>query len=225
MKVMASVAFKVPYLEMLPEFERVTGYRIETLWLPTVEIMSRLKGGEIVDLVALSASGIDELINLGKLKMDSRTEYLRSGIGVGIQKGATRPDLSTVDAFKHTLLSAKSIAYSTGPSGVYLALLLEKLGIAQTLQPKIKIIQGELVGAVIERGDAEIGFQQIPEILSVPRIDYVGPLPDEIQQITTFVFGTHMQASNISAINAWVAELRSARAIRYVKQYGLDPMW
>jgi molybdate transport system substrate-binding protein len=108
---------------------------------------------------------------------------------------------------------------------VYLALLLEKLGIAQTLQPKIQIIQGELVGAVIERGDAEIGFQQIPEILSVPGIDYVGPLPDEIQQITTFVFGTHMQAGNISAINAWVAELRSARAIPYVKQYGLDPMW
>jgi molybdate transport system substrate-binding protein len=224
-KVIASVAFKDAYLAMQPDFEKTTGHRVTTLWLPTVEIMSRLKSGESADLVIMASSGIDELSKLGIIKPESRQNYVQSGIGIGMQKGAKKPDISSADAVKQALLNAKSVAYSTGPSGVYLVSLFEKMGITAAIAPKLKVIQGEPVGAVVERGDAEIGLQQVPEILAVPAIDYVGPLPPEIQRITTFVFGTHQKVGDSAAVKAWMTTLQSAAAIPIIKKFGLDPAW
>jgi molybdate transport system substrate-binding protein len=224
-KVIASVAFKDVYLAMLPDFEKSTNCRVNTLWLPTVEIMQRLKGDDTADLIIISGAGIDELIQLGKLQALSRKNYLRSGIGIGMQRGATRPDLSTQEAFKQALLQAKSVAYSTGPSGVYLAALFEKMGMTAALAPKLILVQGEPVGEVVRRGEAEIGLQQIPEILAVPEIDFVGPLPPEIQVMTTFAFGIHENVSDVRAVQAWMQRLQDDTALPLIHQYGLEPAW
>jgi len=224
-KVISSVAFKDAYLAMVPDFEKSTGHKVTTLWLPTVEIMNRLKGGEAADLVIIAGSGIDELTKLGKLQAGSRQNYVKSGIGIGMQKGSVKPDLSTAEAVKAALLNAKSVAYSTGPSGVYLVSLFEKMGITAQLAPKLKVIQGEPVGAVVQRGEAEIGLQQVPEILAVPAIDFVGPLPAEIQSITTFAFGIHEKVSDVAAVKAWMKTLQSEAAVPAIKKYGLDPAW
>lgn len=224
-KVMASVAFKDAYLAMLPDFEKSTNYRVNTFWLPTVEIMQRLKGDESADLVIISGAGIDELIQLGKLQAQSRKNYLRSGIGIGMQMGAVKPDLSNQESFKQALLQAKSVSYSTGPSGVYLAALFEKMGMTAALAPKLILVQGEPVGEVVRRGEAEIGLQQIPEILAVPGIDFVGPLPPEIQVMTTFAFGIHEKVSDVRAVQAWMQRLQDDTALPFINQYGLEPAW
>ena len=224
-KVIASVAFKDAYLAMVPDFEKSTGHKVNTLWLPTVEIMSRLKAGESADLVIMATSGIDELIKLGKIQKDLRQTYVKSGIGIGMQKGSVKPDLSTAEAVKTALLNAKSVAYSTGPSGVYLVALFEKMGITAQLAPKLKVIQGEPVGAVVQRGEAEIGLQQVPEILAVPAIDFVAPLPAEIQNITVFAFGVHEKVNDLAATKAWMKTLQSDAAVPLIKKFGLDPAW
>jgi len=224
-KVIASVAFKDAYLAMQPEFEQSSSHKVTTLWLPTVEIMSRLKAGETADLVIISSSGLEDLVKLGKIKPASLQPYVKSGIGIGMQKGSIKPDIRTSDSLKQALLNAKSVAYSTGPSGVYLVSLFEKMGITQALAPKLKIIQGEPVGAVVQRGDAEIGLQQNPEILSVPSIDYVGPLPADIQSITVFSFGVHEGVRDQDAVKAWIKALTSNAAVPQIKKFGLDPAW
>jgi len=224
-KVIASVAFKEAYLAMIPEFEKSTGHHVTTFWLPTVEVMSRMKGGEAADLVIIAGNGIDELTKLGKIQSGSRQDYVKSGIGIGMRKGSVKPDIRSAEAVKTALLNAKSVAYSTGPSGVYLVSLFQKMGVTEAIAPKLKVIQGEPVGAVVERGEAEIGFQQVPEILSVPGIDLVGPLPPEIQFVTIFAFGIHEQVRDVAATKALMQILKSDPAVPFIKKYGLETAW
>ena len=222
-QVTASVAFKAPYLEMVQDFEKQTGLKVNTNWLPTVEIVERIKKGEAGDLVILSATNIDELSKNGYLIAGSRIDYVNSGIGIGIRKNTPKPNIKTQADLKNALLNANTIAYSTGPSGVYLSKLFENMGVAEQIRSKLKIIQGEPVGAVVLRGEADIGFQQIPEILSVPEIEYLGPLPPEVQYITTFAFAIPSNKSNSKAVQAWISNLKSPKAIPTIERYGLNP--
>ncbi len=222
-QVTASVAFKAPYLEMVQDFEKKTGIKVDTSWLPTVEIVDLIKKGQAGDLVILSGTNIDDLTKQGFLLAGSRTNYVNSGIGIGIRKNTPKPNIQTKADLKNTLLNAKSIAYSTGPSGVYLSKLFEDMGVAEQIRPKLKIIQGEPVGAVVQRGEADIGFQQIPEILSVPEIEYLGPLPADVQYITTFAFAIPSNKSKTSAVEAWISTLKSPQAAPTIQRYGLNP--
>jgi molybdate transport system substrate-binding protein len=142
-----------------------------------------------------------------------------------MRKGSVKPDIRSAEAVKAALLNAKSVAYSTGPSGVYLVSLFQKMGVTEAIAPKLKVIQGEPVGAVVERGEAEIGFQQVPEILSVPGIDLVGPLPPEIQFVTIFAFGIHEQVRDVAATKALMQTLKSDPAVPFIKKYGLETAW
>jgi molybdate transport system substrate-binding protein len=218
---MASAAFKEAYLELVPQFERSTGHRVATQWAPSAQMMSRLKSGEQVDLVILSAAAIDELVRFGVIA--TRIDFAKSGVGVAVRSGAPKPDISSGDALKRTVLGAKSIVYSTGPSGIYLAGLFQRMGIADQIKSKVKQVQGEPTGAVVARGEAEIGFQQVSELLPVAGIDLVGPLPPDVQEITVFSAGLHVAAKEPDAAKALVQFFKAPAAIPVIRQKGMEP--
>jgi molybdate transport system substrate-binding protein len=220
-KVMASAAIHDAYVELLPAFERATENKVTTAWVPTAEMMTRLKGGEIVDLVIMAVNGMDELNDLGKV--GNGTAVARSGIGVAVQAGAPAPDISSVEAFKRTLLAAKSIAMSTGPSGVYLAGLFRRLDIADAIKDKLKQTQGVPIGEVVARGDAEIGFQQVSELLPIKGITYIGPLPAFIQHITVFTAAVHSGATATDGAKALIKFLTTPQAGEAFKKTGMEP--
>jgi len=220
-KVMLSAAFKEAYLELVPQFERASGHRVENLWVPSVQMMSRLKGGETVDLVILSAASLDELRKAGLVS--DRTDLARSGIGVAVKSGARKPDISSGEAVKRAVLAARGIAYSTGPSGIYLMGLFQRMGIAGTIKSKVKQVQGEPAGGVVARGEAEIAFQQVSELLPVPGIDFVGQLPADIQQITVFSAGLHVKATQPDAARALVKFLKAPAAAPAIRNKGMEP--
>src|SRR5215216_906678 len=222
-KVMMSAAFKEAYLELVPQFERASEHKVVTIQAPTIDMMTRLKGGETVDLVIMAGPSIDELIKDGKIVPGSRADLAKSGIGVAVRQGAPKPDIGSADALKRALLAAQSVAYSTGPSGVYLAGLFQRMGIADALKPKIKQVKGEPVGAVVARGEAEIGFQQVSELLPVAGIDFLGPLPPEIQEITVFAAGLHVNAKEPEAAKALVKFLTAPATAPVIKKTGMEP--
>jgi molybdate transport system substrate-binding protein len=220
-KVMASAAFREAYLELLPEFERTSGHKVANSWVPSVQMMSRLKGGEATDVVILSAAALDELSRAGIIA--ERFDLAKSGVGVAVRAGATRPDISSGEALKRAVLAAKSVVYSTGPSGIYLSELFQRMGIAEHIKPKVKQVQGEPAGAVVARGEAEIGFQQMSELLPVPGIDVIGPLPAEVQQITVFSAGLHARAQAPDAARMLVGFLKAPAAAPVIRKKGMEP--
>jgi molybdate transport system substrate-binding protein len=224
-RVMQAAAFKEAYLELAPRFERESGHEVSSLWVPTAQIMGRLQSpnaaADAVDLVILSAAGLDALIAAGLV--DARTDLARSGIGVAVRAGAPRPDISSGEALARAVLAAESIVYSTGPSGVYLAALFERMGIAGKIAQKVKQVQGEPAGAVVARGEAQIGFQQVSELLPVPGIDLVGPLPDAIQEITTFSAGILVAAKEREASRALIDFFTAPHAAAVIRAKGMEP--
>lgn len=220
-KVMASAAFKEAYLELVPQFERASGHRIVSIWVPSVQMMNRLKGGEAVDVVILSAASLDELMTAGIVS--ERFDLAKSGIGVAVKAGAPRPDVSSGEALKRAVLAAKSIVYSTGPSGIYLADLFRRMGIEEQLKPKVRQVQGEPAGAVVARGEAEVGFQQMSELLPVAGIDIIGPLPADVQRITVFSAGLHARAKAPEAARALVQFFRTPAAAPVIRRKGMEP--
>ena len=218
MRVLSSLAIKEAYLELVPSFDRP----VQTEWLGMVDIMQRVKGGEVADLVIASQKALGELKSLGKVA--AVVDLAKSGVAVAVKKGAKRPDIGSADAVKRALRAAKSIAYSSGPSGVYLAELFQKWGIAEALRPRItQTPPGTAVGPLIARGEAEIGFQQMSELLPTAGIDILGPLPAEIQVITTFSGGVHVAAKEADAARAWLAFITSPQSAAVLRKHGLEP--
>jgi len=223
-KVMASMAIKDAYLEVLPAFETSSGHKVTTIWAGTVDIMKRIGGGEVVDVVVASAPSIEGLTKQGRIVPGSAVPVAKSGIGVAVKAGAPRPDISSGDALKRALLAAKSIGYSTGPSGVYIAELTQRMGIADAI--KAKVVQagpGMSVGEFIARGEAEIGFQQVSELLPVKGIDYIGPLSADVQLVTVFPAGLSAAAPAPEAAKALMTFLRSPEAAAAFKRSGMEP--
>jgi len=220
-KAMLSAAFKEAYLELVPPFERASGHKVENLWVPSVQMMNRLKGGETVDLVILSAAALEDLRKAGIVS--ERTDLAKSGIGVAVKAGAPRPDISSGAALKRAVLAAKGIAYSTGPSGIYLIKLFERMGIAEQIKSKVKQVQGVPAGTVAARGEAELAFQQVSELLPVPGIELVGPLPPDVQEITIFSAGLHAKAPHPDAARALVKHLTAPAAAPVIKNKGMEP--
>ncbi len=222
-KVLASAAIKTAYLEVLPAFERTSGHKVITTWAPTAEMAQRVKDGEVVDLVIMAVEPVDELIKLGRIVAGSRVDLVRSGVGMAVQPGAARPDINTIEAFRRTLLAAKSITFSTGLSGVYMTGLFQRMGIADELKPKIRVVKGVPIGEVLARGDAEIGFQQTSELLAVKGVKYVGPLPAEFQHTITFSAGVPARATQPDAAGALATFLTTPAAKGAFKKTGVDP--
>jgi molybdate transport system substrate-binding protein len=224
MKVLCTNGLKTVMLDLAPAFERTSGTKLAITWGSAAGLVKELEAGVAADLVILTAEAIDDLIKRGKVVAGSRVDLARSGIGIAVRKGASKPDIGSPDALKQTLLAAKSVAHSkTGMSGIYFPTVLARLGIADAMQSKIVMPEpGTPVGDVIAKGEAEIGVQQISELLPVAGVDVVGPLPATLQKITTFSAGIPSAAKEPDAAKALVTFVaKEARPLLAPK--GLEP--
>ena len=229
-RVMTSGAFTAAYLELIPRLELLTKKKLVTaatsIGTGENSIPNRLRRGEPVDVVIVADGVLVGFITDGLIMAKSHTPLARSAIGMAVRAGAPKPDISTVDALKRTLLQAKSIAYSASVSGDYLSTeLLQRLGIADQVLSKCRRIEGgERVGAVVARGEAEIGFQQISELLPVPGIDHVTPLPPEVQKVSIFSAGVALGTTDSAAAHTLIRFLASPEAARAITNSGLEPI-
>jgi molybdate transport system substrate-binding protein len=225
--VLTSGGLAAPLRELLPALEKATASTVTIAEGATVNngptsIPSRLRRGDILDVVVMSATGLEELISSGHIAAGSRVDLARSGIGVAVRAGAPKPDISSVDALKRTLVNAASVAVSTSISGLYIEQeLFQRLGIAGQLKGKTRRYD-ERVGAVVARGDAEIGFQQVSELKPMAGIDYVGPLPPEVQRVTVFAAGIAASSVHRDAARKAIAFLASEAAAAAIAKSGLE---
>ena len=229
-KVMNSGGFAAPYKALAPEFERQTHDHLEIAWGPSMgtthdAIPVRLARGEPVDVLIMVGSALDDLVKQGKVVPASRVDIARSYIGMAVKAGAPKPDISTVEGLKQALLAAKSIAYSDSASGVYLSTVgFRQLGIADQIAGKSRMIPATPVGEIVARGEAELGFQQLSELMPVAGIELVGPLPAAVQKVTMYAAGISIDAKEPAAAKAFIAFLASPGVAPTVKSFGLDPI-
>src|SRR5262245_63488961 len=226
--VMTSGAFTAPFQDAAPWFERRTGHDVVAVFGASTggapdSLPARLARGERADVVIASAQAIDALIASGEVEPGSRRDLVLSRIGVAVRAGAPKPDISSVEALVRALREARSVAYSASVRGTYLATeLFPRLGLADEIAAKGRRIESERVGAVVARGDAELGFQQISELVTIVGLDYVGPLPDEVQRVSTFSAGIAVDAKSPAAARELVAFLASIDLGPVVERYGLE---
>ena len=228
--VVSSGGFTAAYNQLVPLYEQASQNKVITAYGASMgtapdSIPSRLSRGEGFDIVILADAALEELIKQGKVVAGSRVDLARSIIGMSVRKGTPKPDISTVAALRQTLLNAKSIAYSASASGTYLSTeLFPRLGVAEQMKDKAKRIFSERVGTVVARGDAEIGFQQVSELLPFKELDFVGPLPDEVQQTIFFSAGIAVGAKEPEAARHLIRFLASPAAASIVRSTGMDPV-
>jgi molybdate transport system substrate-binding protein len=223
-RVLKTLATEKAYLELLPRFEQTSGHRVTTRYGGTVDVRNWLGAGEPFDLVIAASTVIDAFTASGVIVPGSRVDVATSGVGVAVRQGAAKPDISTPEAFKRALLAAKSVGYSTGPSGEHFLRLLDRMGLAGRIKPELKKIPaGGFVGALIANGDAEIGVQQISELATFPGVDYVGPLPGDLQMTTIFAGGISTTAKQPDAATELVEFLTAPEAAAAFRKFGLEP--
>jgi molybdate transport system substrate-binding protein len=233
-QVMISSGFHGVYSELAPAFERASGHHLITTRGPSMgdspeAIPARLARGEAADVVILDGGAADELGKQGLVRSDSKVDFARSLIGMVVRSGAEKPDISSVATFRSTLLAAKSIAYSDSGSGTYLSTtLFPKLGIAEQIAGKSRKVRGppsgEPVAAVVARGETEIGFQQVSELIHVPGITFVGTIPAEVQPAIFFAGAVTRTARQPEAASALIRFLASPEAAPVISKAGLVPL-
>ncbi len=229
-KVMISGGLTAAYKALIPDYERASGNTVVTAYGPSMGTTSnaipvRLARGEPVDVLILVGYALGDLIKQGKAVADSRVDLVRSPIGIAVRAGAPKPDISSVEALTRALKAAKSVAYSDSASGVYVSTeLFSRLGIADEMKGKARMIPATPVGEVVAQGEAEIGFQQISELMPVKGIDIVGQLPAEVQKITIFSAGISTTSKEPDAAQSLIKYLSSAQAAPVLAKAGLDPI-
>ena len=223
-RVMATAAVKEAFRELVPQFERKARCHVTPLWMPTVDMLRRLDDGEIVDLILLTGETIDALAAKGIVAAGTRTDIVRSRLGMAVRTGAARPDIATAERFRQSMLAAESIAYSFGPSGVYVAELIRRLEIAEPLGARARQVKGVAIGELVAKGEAQIGFQQVSELLPIPGIDVIRELPAGIERIEIFATGLHARSAQVQAACDFVTHLLSADAVPVLRRTGLDAL-
>ena len=213
---------------LFARFENTSGHKLAVTWASAAMLVKRIESGETADVLILSRAGIETLKQQGKIAPGSDVAFASSGVGIAVKAGAPKPDISTPEALKQTLLIAKSIAYSEpsagGASGVYFAKLLERMGIAEAIKPKTKYPPpGGFSGELLLTGEAELAVQQKPELMHVAGTEIVGLLPDELNLITEFAAGLMPDRKNADAAMALIQMLKSPEAGNVFRAKGLDP--
>lgn len=227
--VMSNGATTPAWLKLVPVVEQATGHRMVTvvtaMGTGSNAIPSRVRRGEPADVVLLPSATVDDLIRDGHALAGSRVDFARSRIGLATPSGAARPAIATVTELKEALLATPSIAVSAQVSGQYvISELFPTLGIAAQVAAKLRRVEGELVADVLARRDAAVGFQQISELIAAPGVDYVGPLPAELQRVTVMAAGIPKSAPQPDAAREVIRVLASSRATAILEASGLDPI-
>ncbi|MBL4827890.1 MAG: substrate-binding domain-containing protein [Spongiibacteraceae bacterium] len=229
-RVVTSGGFSAAYSVLKEQAEKDLHITLETEYGSSSggapdSIPMRLQRNESFDIIILSRSSLDQLTKDGYVVPESRVDLVRSNIGMAVKEGAKKPDISTVEAFTRSLMDAKSIGYSASASGTYLSTVLwPQMDIWTSIQGKSKRILSERVATVVARGEVEIGFQQISEILPIAGVDFVGPIPAELQKVTTFAMGRVVKSANPKDAERLIAYLSSVNVADQIKSTGLDPV-
>jgi molybdate transport system substrate-binding protein len=225
-KVLTTGAFKQVVVALVPEFEQATGHKVIVDNGTVGQLTQRVEGGEGFDVLVLSPRGIEDFTKKGKIVAGSSAKVAKVGVGVMVKAGAPTPDIGSVEAFKQALRNAKSVAYidpaSGGSSGIYVAGLLDKLGIAAEINPKAKLKKGGHVSDLVVSGEAEIGIHQISEIVTEKGVTLVGPLPAAIQNYTTYAVGLGAGAGQAEAAKAFIKLLTGPSAAAVLKSKGME---
>jgi len=223
-KVLSSNGVHSVMVEMVPAFERATGHKVSVDYYTANQAVAKVKAGEAADLVIITRPTIDGLLKEGKVVAGSDKNLGRSGVGVAIRAGLPKPDISTPEALKKALLAAKSITFTkTGASGIHFMKVADRLGIAEQVNAKAKVPEGGAVGPLVARGEAEMAVQQIPELKAVKEIQYVGPLPNELQNYTLFTAGVLTGARQAETAKAFLDFITTPAAVKVFAAKGLEP--
>lgn len=225
LKVVAPNAVKEALVEIAVRFEQETGRRVSLSWGGSEAIAKRVADGEVFDVVVNTDAGIERMVSDGKLRSGSRTDFARSAVAVAVRTGLSRPDVSSVAGLKAALLDAQAIAISSGASGRYLEGLFSKLGVAEQIRQKIKQPpSGAQIGDMLARGEADLGFQQVAELMHGKGFQYLGPLPAEVQNYTIWAAGVHGSAPQAEIARAFTSALAAPASASALGKHGMDPM-
>lgn len=223
-KLLASNAVKEAYSELLPAYEKASGNKVTVSWSGTADIIKRVNSGEVADAVIITDVGIDGLISQGKLVKAGRFNVAKSAAGVAVRVGAPKPDISSTETLKKSLLAAKGIVLTPGPSNPFLHQLFDKMGIAaETKAKEVQPAQGEQLTDPIVAGKADLVFSQISELIAVKGVAYIGPLPKGSEIVLTYAVAYHAGAPNSEAAKALMKFLTTPDAVKVLKKNGLEP--
>lgn len=222
--VISSMATRSLLAELAGDYERASGQRVVVESVGGLTAAQRVQGGEPVDIAVLAEDVIDRLVASGHIERGTCVDVARSGIALAVAAGAPRPGIANEAAIRDAMLAARSIGYSTGPSGSYLMRLFERWGITEMVASRVvRAPPGVPVGSLLARGEVELGFQQLSELMHCPSVDVVGMLPPEIQSMTIFSAGVCTASRKKEAAKELLAYLASAQASAAKLRYGMDP--
>jgi molybdate transport system substrate-binding protein len=220
-KILSGGAMRLLMVDVVELYGQTSGIKVEIEFRLTSVLKKEIEDGAAFDIALLPRPELDALVEAGKIAAGTAADVTRSIVGLCVRAGAPKPDISTVEAFKRALMAARSIAYSDGPSGAYIADLMARLGIADAMKPKTRLT-GAPVAELVARGEAEIGMQQIVAILPVKGVDLVGPLPSELQNVIIYAAGRAANAQNIASAQNFINFLRSYEVARVIRAKGLE---
>jgi molybdate transport system substrate-binding protein len=226
-RVLTAGAMKEVVLQLTASFEKETGHTVTVANDTAGGLQKRIEAGQPFDLAVITPAVVDDLIAKGKMAAGSRLNLAQVGIGIAVKEGAPKPDISTVEALKKTLLAARAVAYidpaSGGSSGIYFSGLLDRLGIAAEVKPKAKLQAGGYVADLVVKGEADIAVHQMSELLPVKGVVIVGPLPAEVQRVTVYALGTAPSPQDVAATAALVRYLSNPAATAVLTSKGMEP--
>lgn len=224
LRLLATGPAKAAFEKALPAFERASHVNVVATWAGSADVRKRMAAGETFDVIIAGTGDLDAFAKQGKVAGETVVALMKTGVGVAVQAGARKPDIATPDGLKTTLLAAKSVGYSTGPSGDYVATMVERLGIGNELKPRLKQTPaGKTVADMLAARDVEIGFQQASELLHARALTYVGPLPRDLQFVTVYGAGITAAAKDNAAAKSLMRYFTSSSSIRAIRASGMEP--